>query len=153
LELFRLDRETCNRCGLGVEICAGDWMRWVLENMEEVARAIRFDKDLALWEGGTDIILQNAPVAVITDAKDDDHTVRETRTIALTSMELAATSPKLGCCRTGHLEKAASYFPPMKKELSLPEGHLCFGAMIVGHPRYEHHRLATRETPKITWQL
>jgi nitroreductase/Pyruvate/2-oxoacid:ferredoxin oxidoreductase delta subunit len=132
---------------------AADWMRWMLENMTEVAKAIRLDKDLALWEGGRDIIFQDAPVAILTHAAKDDHTARETCTIALAYLELAATSLKLGCCWAGYVEKAATYFPPMQKALALPEGHQCFGAMMVGYPKFKHHRLAARNAPKIDWHL
>jgi nitroreductase len=132
---------------------AADWMRWMVANMPEIAIAIRLDKDLQLWDAGADVIFQDAPIVIVAHAEKDNQTARETCTIALTYLELAATSLKLGCCWAGYLEKAATYFPPMKEALSLPEGHQCFGAMMVGYPRLTHHRLPTRKPPKITWNM
>jgi nitroreductase/NAD-dependent dihydropyrimidine dehydrogenase PreA subunit len=130
-----------------------DWMRWMISKMPEVAKAVHLDKDLQLWEDGADVIFQGAPVVIVAHAEKDNYTARETCTIALTYLELAATSLGLGCCWAGYLEKTATFFPPMAEALSLPEGHKCFGAMMVGYPKFEHHRLPTRRQPKITWRM
>jgi nitroreductase/NAD-dependent dihydropyrimidine dehydrogenase PreA subunit len=132
---------------------AADWMRWMIAKLPDIAKAIHLDKDLQLWDDGADIIFQDAPVVILTHADNDNYTARETCTIALTYLELAATSLGLGCCWAGYLEKAATFFPPMQEALALPEGHKCFGAMMVGYPKYKHHRLAARNQPKITWHM
>jgi nitroreductase len=70
----------------------------------------------------------------------------------LTHLELAATGMELGCCWAGYFNAAVTSFPPMKKALGLPDGHQCFGAMMVGYPTYRYHRMPERKTPKIIWR-
>jgi len=36
--------------------------------------------------------------------------------------------------------------------LALPEGHVPFGAMMVGRPKYRYQRLPLRNEPQITWR-
>ncbi|MCP5070278.1 MAG: ferridoxin [bacterium] len=130
-----------------------DFMRWMLEHMPEIAKEIHFDKDVELWEGGSDVVFQDAPIVILAHAPESNQTARESSIIALTYLDLAATSLGLGSCWAGLFEKAVEYFPPMKQEISLPEGHKLFGAMMVGYPRYKHHWLAARNEPKITWRI
>jgi nitroreductase/NAD-dependent dihydropyrimidine dehydrogenase PreA subunit len=129
-----------------------DWMRWMMTNLPEIASAIHLQKDLDRWEEGVDVLLQDAPVVIVAHAEKANHTAFETCIISLTYRELAATSMGLGCCWAGYLEKAATFFPPMAEALSLPEGHKCFGAMMVGYPKFKNYRLPTRKQPKIRWR-
>jgi nitroreductase/NAD-dependent dihydropyrimidine dehydrogenase PreA subunit len=130
-----------------------DWMRWMVNNMPEIASAIHLQKDLSRWDEGVDVLLQDAPVVIVAHADKDNHTAFETCIIALTYLELAATSMGLGCCWAGYLEKAATYYPPMREALGLPEGHKCYGAMMVGYPKYRNFRFPTRKQPTIDWRL
>jgi hypothetical protein len=36
--------------------------------------------------------------------------------------------------------------------LDLPEGHQVFGAMLVGHPRYQYHLIPGRNKAAVTWR-
>lgn len=130
-----------------------DWMRWVIGNMPEVALAWHMDKTLKRWEEGNDIALfPGAPVAIIAHAAEDNPLALSTCTIALTYLDLAATSMGLGSCWAGYFHVAATSFPPMKEALSLPAGHQCFGAMMVGYPEYGYHRFPMRKSPVIAWR-
>lgn len=129
-----------------------EWMRWMLANMKEFALSLGMDRAVTGWEGGYDIFLRDAPVLIIAHAEKDNRLALSTCTIALTYLELAATSMDLGCCWAGYLNAAAATFPPMMEALALPEGHQCFGAMMVGYPKFRYHRLPTRRTPVITWR-
>ncbi len=129
-----------------------DWMRWMLGNMREFALAMHMDRTLQRWEDGSDVILRDAPVLIITHAEENNRLAPTTCTIALTYLELAATSMGLGCCWAGYFNAAATTFPPMKQVLALPAGHQCFGAMMVGYPKFSYHRLPTRKPPPISWR-
>jgi nitroreductase/NAD-dependent dihydropyrimidine dehydrogenase PreA subunit len=129
-----------------------DWMRWVLENKPELALPFRMDKIVQQCEGGKDFILRDAPVAVIAHADGQNPLAPSACTIALTYLELTATTMGLGCCWAGFFNAAATTFPPMKEALRLPEGHECFGAILAGYPEFAYHRLPTRKTPSITWR-
>jgi nitroreductase/NAD-dependent dihydropyrimidine dehydrogenase PreA subunit len=129
-----------------------DWMRWVMGNMPEFAQAWNLDVTVKRWEKGNDVILRGAPALVVAHAAEDNRLAPSTCTIALTYLELAATSMGLGCCWAGYFNAAASTFPPMKEALGLPEGHQSFGSMMVGYPRFSYHRLPLRKPPSITWR-
>jgi nitroreductase/NAD-dependent dihydropyrimidine dehydrogenase PreA subunit len=130
-----------------------EWMRWMLANMPEMALAMHLNDVLRNWDAGNDIvILRDAPVAIIAHAAEDNPLALSTCTIALSYLELAATSLGLGCCWAGFFSIAATSFPPMKQALSLPEGHKCFGAMMVGYPMYEYQRIPSRKDPSISWR-
>jgi nitroreductase/NAD-dependent dihydropyrimidine dehydrogenase PreA subunit len=129
-----------------------DWMRWMTSNMPELARTWHMDKTLRRWEAGNDVILRDAPVVVVTHAEEHNRLAPSTCTIALTYLDLAATSMGLGCCWAGYFNAAATTFPPMKAALALPAGHQCFGSMMVGYSRFSYHRLPMRKPPSITWR-
>ena len=130
-----------------------DWMRHLIVNMPELAAAMHIEKTVKRWETGADVILRNAPALIVAHAEKDNRTAPAACTIALTYLELAATSMGLGCCWAGYFNAAATTFPPMMKALALPDGHLSFGAMMVGYPKFKYQRLPTRNTPEITWRM
>jgi len=129
-----------------------DWMRWMIGNMPEIASSMGLDKTVKRWEGGNDVVLRGAPAVIVTHAEKDNGAAPSTCTIALTYLELAAVSMGLGCCWAGYFNAAATTFPPLAEALSLPEGHQCFGAMMVGYPKFNYHRLPLRKPPGITWR-
>ncbi len=129
-----------------------DWSRWMIANMPEMALAWHMDRLLKRWEDGADVILRGAPVLIVAHAREDNRLAPSTCTIALTYLELAATGMGLGCCWAGYFTAAATTYPPMKEALSLPEGHQCFGSMMLGYPKFDYHRLPMRKAPSITWR-
>jgi nitroreductase/NAD-dependent dihydropyrimidine dehydrogenase PreA subunit len=130
-----------------------EWMRWMIANKPEFAASMHLSRTLGQWESGMDIILRNAPTVIVAHAEKENRMAPTTCTIALTYLELAATSMGLGCCWAGYFNAAATTFPPMLEALSLPNGHQSFGAMMMGYPRFNYHRLPLRRSPCITWRL
>ena len=130
-----------------------DWMRWMQDNMPEIAMSLHLDRAIRGWEDGKDIVLRDAPVVIIAHAAKNDRTAPTSCTIALTYLELAASGMGLGCCWAGYFHAAATTFPPMMEALSLPDGNQCMGAMMVGYPKFRYHRLPLRKPPAITWRL
>lgn len=130
-----------------------DWMRWMISNMSEIALSMHMDRVVKRWEDGNDVVLRGAPAVIVAHAAKDNLAAPSTCTIALTYLELAATSMDLGCCWAGYFNAAATTFPPMMEALSLPKNHQCFGAMMVGYPKFGYHRLPLRKSPGITWRL
>jgi nitroreductase len=142
-----------------------DWMRWVIGTMPERAGELHFGRRVKRWERGQDGILRGAPVLIVAHGEKelpvfppgfvpelDNVTAPLDYAIALSYLELAATSLGLGACWAGYVYKAANIFPPMHRALGLPEGHQCFGAMMVGYPRYTYRRIPRRDLPVITWR-
>jgi len=130
-----------------------DWMRWMQTKMPEAAQALHVEGTLERWNRGQDVILRGAPAVIVAHAEKDNRMAPTTCTIALTTLELAATSMGLGCCWAGYFNAAATTFAPMMAALGLPEGHQCYGAMMVGYPKLSYHRLPTRNEPKIAWRM
>lgn len=142
------DRDELNK----LVAIVGDWMRWMLANMNEFALSMHIDRALGRLEGGVDVVLRDAPVLIVAHGPKDDRMAPTTCTIALAYMELAASGMELGACWAGYFNAAASTFPPMAAALGLPRGHFCFGAMMIGYPRYRYHRMPVRKDPSITWR-
>lgn len=136
----------------GLARLVSEWMKCMIENMSDIASSLHLDIAVRRWENGDDVILRGAPVVIIAHARKDNIFAPVASTIALAHLELAAPSLDLGCCWAGYFHAAASNFEPMLEALSLPEGHRCFGAMMVGYPKYTYHRLPLRKSPSITWR-
>lgn len=130
-----------------------EWMRWMLIEMPEMALSLHIDRTLERWDAGNDVILRGAPAVIVAYAPKEHRMAPSTCTIALTSLELAASSFGLGCCWAGYFNAAATTYPPMMAALNLPDGHQSFGAMMVGYPKFRYHRLPARKEADITWRL
>jgi nitroreductase len=142
-----------------------DWMRWTIKAMPERAQEFNFERRVRQWEKGTDVILRGAPVLVVAHgekepalppgfpAEMDNQVAPMDYTIALSYLELAAVGLGLGACWAGYVYKAANLFPSMHGALDLPEGHQCFGAMMVGYSRFPYRRIPNRSAPVVTWRL
>lgn len=129
-----------------------DWMEWMLKEMSDFARSLHMDRAVERHGEDLDVILRGAPTVVVAHAPKDDLMAPASCTIALTYLELAALGMGLGTCWAGFFNAAANTYPTMMKALSLPEGHQCFGAMMVGYPRFAYQRLPIRKPPSITWR-
>ena len=137
-----------------VQVLAGhvvDWMRSMLREQQAAAAAMHLDRIVDAWERGMDRVCRDAPHIVLAHAPKADRTAPTACTIALAYLELAAPSFGLGACWAGFFGAAAALWPPMKEVLGLPEGHTCFGAMMLGYPKYRYHRLPVRKEPNIIW--
>jgi nitroreductase/NAD-dependent dihydropyrimidine dehydrogenase PreA subunit len=129
-----------------------DWMRHMATEQPDFALQMGMHQIIKAWEQGKDRILRNAPHVVIAHGEATDTSAEPASIIALTYLELAAFSHGLGVCWAGYLKRAAEFWPPMQKMLSLPEGDTVFGAMMVGYPRYSYHRIPLRRPMNITWR-
>lgn len=129
-----------------------DWMRFMMVNMPEFAGPIHMDRNVTAWEMGIDRVLHGAPHVIMAHAPANLPASQGSCMIALTYLELAAYSLGLGACWAGFLGMAAGHFPPLVNELSLPEGHQVFGAMMIGYPKYAYYRIPPRQEARIIWR-
>ena len=104
------------------------------------------------WKSGIDFVLNDAPALIITHGDRENRFAQNDCVIALANLELIATGLGLGCCWAGFFMTAAANYAPLMEALPIPEGHLCFGAMTAGYPRFRYHRIPVRKEPKITWR-
>ena len=129
-----------------------DWMRHLIKEDSPLVAAMNLNRVVAFWEGGNDPICRNAPHVIFTHAHKDDVTAPTACTIALTYLELAASSFDLGACWAGYFNAAATFWPPLQQELGLPEGNINFGSMMVGYLKFKYQRLPLRNDAEIMWR-
>ena len=129
-----------------------DLIRYMIEEKHPMGERYSLPRFVEAWETGTDLISRGAPGLVIAHAPKDYTLAQTDSAIALTFLDLAAPSFGLGSCWAGFFMMAASHWPPLQQALELPEGHACFGAMMLGYPKYEYHRLPLRKEADITWR-
>ena len=129
-----------------------NWMQHLINEGSPLATDMHLDRVVDAWEDGRDRICRDAPHLIIAHAPKEDRTAPAACTIALAYLELAAAPLGLGACWAGYFTAAAIFWPPMLAALKLPDGHIPFGAMMVGFPRFKYHRLPLRNEPKISWR-
>jgi nitroreductase/NAD-dependent dihydropyrimidine dehydrogenase PreA subunit len=129
-----------------------DWMRHLIKEDSPLVAAMHLNRVVSFWEGGNDPICRNAPHVIVTHAHKDDGTAPAACTIAMTYLELAASSFDLGACWAGYFNAAATFWPPMQQELGFPEGNVNFGSMMVGYPKFKYQRLPLRNDAVIMWR-
>jgi nitroreductase/NAD-dependent dihydropyrimidine dehydrogenase PreA subunit len=129
-----------------------DWTRFIIKEQPNVANLLQLDRVVDGWAKGNDTVCRKAPHLIIAHASKENRLAQIASTIALAYLELAAPSLGLGACWAGYFMAAATAWPPLQKSLSLPDDHICYGAMLIGYPKNKYHRLPTRKDPKITWR-
>ena len=129
-----------------------DWMRYLIKEDSPLVAALHLDRVVSSWEKGKDPICRKAPHIIVVHAHKEDRTAPSACTIALTYLELAASSFDLGACWAGYFNAAATLWPPMQKELGLPEGNVTLGAMMVGYPKFKYQRLPLRNDAEVIWR-
>ena len=129
-----------------------DWMRSVLQKDPQPAYAPYMPMIVSLWDAGYDVVLRKAPALIVTSAPKSDPNGLVDVTLALSYLELAATSLGLGTCWAGLVQGALLSSPQLKKEMGIPESHPHHYPMMLGYPKPKYFRLPERKTPKITWR-
>lgn len=128
-----------------------DWLREVVANDPTFAEMMRAKEFIAGWDSGIDVITRGAPHLIIAHAQKDSVPMGDCL-IAMTYLELAAYSIGIGACWAGFIQVGSTFDPSLAQALRLPEDHLCFGAMIVGYPKYEISRIPKRNDAQIIWR-
>lgn len=129
-----------------------DWMRFMLQQQPDFAKMIRLDDVVDKWGKGYDGVCRSAPHVVLTYAHKDNGMAPSACTIAMAYLELAAQAIGLGACWAGYFDMAARYWPPLQKELGLPEDKVSYGAMMIGYPKFKYYRIPLRKDARISWK-
>ncbi len=129
-----------------------DWMRFMVKEKPDFAKALLLPHVIEKWGKGIDAVCRSAPHVILTHAHKDNMMAQAACTIALAYLEFAAQANGLGACWAGYFDVAARYYPPLQKELRLPEGHTNYGAMMVGYPKYKYYRIPLRKDARISWK-
>ncbi len=129
-----------------------DWAELMAQKIPDQAIAQRMKSLVLAWDRGEDAILRGAPHLIVVHSQGDLPSAHADCVISLTYLELYAASKGLGTCWAGYFTAAANVFPPLREALGLPEGHRCFGAVMLGYPQYKYYRRPKRNAPLVTWR-
>jgi nitroreductase/NAD-dependent dihydropyrimidine dehydrogenase PreA subunit len=129
-----------------------DWMRSMVKEKPDFAKKILLQHVIEKCEKGIDAVCRSAPHVVLTHAHKDNMMAQSACTIALSYLELAAQANGLGACWAGYFDVAARYWPPLQQALGLPAGHMSYGAMMIGYPKYKYYRIPLRKEARISWK-
>jgi nitroreductase/NAD-dependent dihydropyrimidine dehydrogenase PreA subunit len=129
-----------------------DWAKLMADQVPDAVMAERLTRISSEWAEGRDPILHKAPCLIVVHGHADLPCIQTDCSIALTYLELYAASKGLGTYWAGFLSIASATHPPVLKALNLPEGHNCFGAVMLGHPRYQYNLIPKREPINVTWR-
>jgi nitroreductase/ferredoxin len=106
---------------------------------------------LAQWESGYDFVLHGAPTVVVACAPADYGWGKQDCAIALTFLELAAEVRGLGVCWAGYLTRVAGVHAPLRQALSIPEGYVVCGGLMLGERKYSYRWVPPRKPLSVQW--
>lgn len=129
-----------------------DWMRVTIKEAPALAKTFHLDRLVALWDGGRDPICRNAPHLIIAHAAENTRFAQVDCILALAYAELIAMPLGLGATWAGYVMNATIFYPPLVEALNLPEGHKCFGVLMVGYPRLKFVRIPLRNPSAVEWR-
>ena len=129
-----------------------DWMRDALQKDPENPRAAYLPTIIAAWDFGYDAVLRGAPALVVASAPKEAGSGMVDLTLALSYLELVATTMNLGTCWAGLLRGALLGSSKLKEAVGIPADHPHHYPMMLGYPKAKYFRLPERKPAKITWR-
>ncbi len=100
---------------------------------------------------GYDFILRGAPTVIMACTPADYRWGKQDCAIALTFLELAAEARGLGVCWAGYLTRVAGVHAPLRQALSVPEGYVVHGGLMLGEHKYSYRRVPPRKPLSVQW--
>jgi nitroreductase/NAD-dependent dihydropyrimidine dehydrogenase PreA subunit len=129
-----------------------NWMREMIEKKSPLAAMVRFENIVSAQSKGADRICRGAPHIILAYSVKDEITGAQACAIALTYFELAALSFGLGACWAGYVSMAVNMSEEVRRLAGLSPRAACHGAMMLGFPKYDFHRVPLRNSPNIRWR-
>ena len=129
-----------------------DSIRRAIKESPEEAEAMGLPRVVASWDEGYDRICRGAPHIIVAHADKNWPFSTEDCTLAISLLDLYASSIGLGACWAGYFYKAINVYPPLFEALGLPTDHLAFGAIMVGYPKFRYDRIPPRNPIRVNWK-
>jgi nitroreductase len=130
--------------GAKVHALAAEAMNWIRTSDITPAK-------LEQWDRGYDFILRGAPALIMVCTPADYFWGKQDCAIALTFLELAAEARGLGVCWAGYLTRAAGVHAPLRQALSVPEGYVVNGGLMLGERRFSYRLVPPRKPLSVQW--
>lgn len=128
-----------------------NWLRELPQKDPRLATLLHAQALITRWDSGIDMIARGAPHLVIAHAPKGSTSMSDC-CIALAYLELAAYSMDVGACWAGYIQAGAAYYPPLTQALNFPEGHVSFGVLMAGYPKYTFSHIPARNVARVTWR-
>lgn len=119
-------------------------LQWIASNPKR-AYHIKAAKE------GRDVVLRGGTALAVVYSPEEYLWTESDCAIALTYMELLATSMNIGVCWGGLVTIASRHVHGLKEILGVPEDHKIGGAMMLGLPSQKHHLIPPRNKARINW--
>lgn len=129
-----------------------DYLRDTVKKRPDYPTADLLNAMILAWDMGLNTITWKAPVLIIASAPKLAVTGHTDIALALSYLELMATTMDLGTCWAGVLQEAIGSWPQLRDIIALPEDHFHFYPMVLGYPKRKYYRLPERKTPTIIWR-
>jgi nitroreductase/NAD-dependent dihydropyrimidine dehydrogenase PreA subunit len=136
---------------LEIEKAGIGWMREMITRQPQMAEMMDFKARVVHQEKNLNTFLRGAPVLVCAIGDKTNPMTATDCVIAMTTLELAATSLGLGGCWAGFISFMAASYPPVQSILNIPAGKAGYGFMMLGYPQYRYARLIARQPAPIIW--
>jgi nitroreductase/NAD-dependent dihydropyrimidine dehydrogenase PreA subunit len=137
---------------LKIEKAGTEWVRDAIKTQPRFSQVMDFPRMLQKQEKNYNQFLRGAPVLIIAMGSQKRPMSATNCVIAMTTLELAATSLGLGGCWAGFVSIMANSFAPMQEALGIPADKAGYAHMMLGYPQYRYQRLVARKSPRITWK-
>ncbi len=104
------------------------------------------------WEDGKDDICRHAPHLIFCYDNEEIGSASANCHTALSYLELALPSFKIGSCWGGWVTYAANAWPALIEELDVPKGQQIFEALMIGYAKFKYYRIPPRNEPEIIFR-
>jgi len=135
-----------------IAIATIEFMRGLIKQNHPLAEKYNLDSLVKRFDSGADGIFRGAPALIVAYAPKEYGLATVDCTIALSYLDIAASSFGLGCCWAGFFMIASTQSASVIKILDLPEGNICVGGLMIGYPKYNYHRIPPRKDAQIIWR-
>ncbi|WP_419786143.1 nitroreductase family protein [Pseudodesulfovibrio sp.] len=102
-------------------------------------------------KAGRDVVLRGGTVLAVAYGPTKYGWTDVDSAIALTYMEILASSMGLGACWGGLVTMAARSVAELSEVLGVPEGNRMAGALMLGQPRQHHFLIPPRNPAQVEW--
>lgn len=127
-----------------------EWMRQVLADPDAVVVPY-MPRLVKAWEQGVDSVLRAAPCVVVAMAPAEARNGMVDLTIALSYLDLGASTFDLGTCWAGLLQAGLNADPSLAPLVGIPDGHPFHYPVMLGYTAARYYRLPERNPPEIIW--
>ncbi len=137
---------------LNIEKAAAGWLKEMIARQPEMAARMNFKGMLIKQEEELNGFLRGAPALVCAISAKNNPMALINCTIAMTTLELAATSLGLGGCWAGLVYFMAGSYPPVQAVMGIPAEKAGYAFMMLGYPKYQYSRLVARKEAPVLWK-